>query len=151
MWVHTRCSGITKRLVADPSYVCRCCNCEARLIVDVDGTMLDVEVLYGLGKVKEIHACPHHQTPSPRICDKVYGPVFARLYSTVVKLGDQITMNCSGSAAMTVPWSAGSLAPKTETTQPNFSTTETWQWGYCQSFTVGDSDGMAMYSGPRPI
>ena len=49
--VHIKCSGITKRMVADSIYVC--CRCKARLArpiddwtvteVDVDGTMLDVE------------------------------------------------------------------------------------------------------------
>ena len=50
LWVHKTCSGITKRFVADPNYICPRCKGESRPIdgptvteVLVDGTMLDVE------------------------------------------------------------------------------------------------------------
>ena len=53
MWVHKKCSGITRPLVADPDYVCPRCRGEARPIdgrsithVDIDGTMLDVEATF---------------------------------------------------------------------------------------------------------
>ena len=49
-WVHKKCSGITKQLVAASNHVCRRCKGEARPIigrtVDVDGTMLDVEATF---------------------------------------------------------------------------------------------------------
>ena len=51
LWVH-KCSGITKRLVADSNSVCLRCKNESQPIdgrtvteVDVDGTMLDVEAI----------------------------------------------------------------------------------------------------------
>ena len=51
--VHMGCSGITKRLLADPNNVCDRCDGEARPIygstvteVDVDSTMLDVEATF---------------------------------------------------------------------------------------------------------
>ena len=72
-------------------------------------------------------------------------PVFARLCPTVAKRGDPITLNRSGSAAMTVPWSVGSVPPKTETKHPRlhhhiYLTLITLR----QSFAVNDIDGMAM-------
>ena len=89
LWVHKRCSGITKQLVADPNYICPRCKGEFRPIdgqtmteVDVNGTMLDVgshfllpwwyavfrcglwqchccQLLCGLGKVQGSLACPN--------------------------------------------------------------------------------------------
>ena len=51
-WANKRCSGVIKRLVADPNHVCRRCNDETlpisgRIVteVDVDGTMLHVEAI----------------------------------------------------------------------------------------------------------
>ena len=79
-------------------------------------------------------------------------PAFARICSTLAKRGDQITTNCSGSAAMTVPWSAGTVASKTETKQLKFHYYKDLTLRILRrSFTVGDSDGMAMYSEPRPV
>ena len=58
------------------------------------------QMLHGLGKVPETLACPKHQTPA-----------FALPWSTVAKHRDQTWRTCNGSATMTVPWSAGSVAP----------------------------------------
>ena len=53
LWVYKGCIGITKRLVADLSYVCHGCNGEARPIngrtvteVDVDGTIFNAEAIF---------------------------------------------------------------------------------------------------------
>ena len=52
LWVHKTCSGITKKLVEDPNYICPSWKGESRPIdgqtmteMDVDGTMLDVKPL----------------------------------------------------------------------------------------------------------
>ena len=53
LWVLNRCSGITKRLVANPNYIFRRCNSETQSIdgrtvteVDVDGIVLDVGAIF---------------------------------------------------------------------------------------------------------
>ena len=53
LWVHKTYSGITKRLVEDPNYICPRCKCESWLIdghtvteMDADGTMLDLEATF---------------------------------------------------------------------------------------------------------
>ena len=53
MWVHKKCSGIARPLVADPDYICPRCSGMARPIdgrpvtqVDVNGTMLDVDATF---------------------------------------------------------------------------------------------------------
>ena len=57
-----------------------------------------------------------------------------------------------GSAPMTVPWSAGSVAPKTATKHPEFHYCRNLALGILrQSFADGNSDDMAMYSGSRPV
>ena len=93
-WVHKKCSGITKQLVAASNHVCRRCKGEARPIngrtVDVDGTMLDVEatfyclsdILYSgaiaarccvaRGKFRQLLSVLTARYLSPRICGKVY-------------------------------------------------------------------------------
>ena len=72
--------------------------------------------------------------------------------SMVAKREDQIALNCSGPAAMAVPWSVGSVASKTETKhpQPHYYRNLIFRmlrW----PFALFDSDGMAIYSGPRPV
>ena len=93
-WVHKKCSGITKQLVAASNHVCRRCKGEARPIngrtVDVDGTMLDVgatfcylcDILYSSaiaarccvarGKFRKLLSVLTARYLSPRICGKVY-------------------------------------------------------------------------------
>ena len=53
LWVQKKCSDITMRLIAGLNHVCHMCNSQAWPIsgrtvteVDVDGTMLDVEVTF---------------------------------------------------------------------------------------------------------
>ena len=140
MLVHRPCSGITKWLVEDPNYICPRFKGESRPIdgwtvaeVDVDGTMLDAEatscylsdmlwpchcclVLCGLRKVRETLACSYHQTHiHPAYVSRCARPAFAQLRSMAAKCGDQRNPNFGGSDAMTVPWSVGSVASKTET------------------------------------
>ena len=65
---------------------------------------------------------------------------------SVMKCGDQITLNCKGSARMTLPWSTGSVASKTEMKHPHLH--------YYRNLALRilhRSLGMAMYSGPRPV
>ena len=141
--VHKKCSHSTKRLIAKENCVCPRCKGESRPIdgrtvteVNVDHVWCgrhflplrwyDVfrwglwpchccQMLCGLGKVQRTLACPNHENLSPRIRSKVYE---AYVRSMVAKRGDQITANRSGSVAMTVLWTVGSVASKTETKYP---------------------------------
>ena len=89
---------------------------------------------------------------SPKICGKLYKPVFTWLCSMVVKRGDHIALNCSGSTAITVPWSIGSVASTTEMRYAQLHYYKNLASIISrQSFTVDDSDGMAMYNGPRLV
>ena len=96
-WVHK--TGIKKKLVADPNYICRRCKGESRPVdgctvteVDVDGTMLDVEATFcymlcsgggcdnaivarccvAWGKFRKLLPVLTTRHLSPRICGKVY-------------------------------------------------------------------------------
>ena len=73
---------------------------------------------------------------------------------SVAKRGDQTSLICSGSATMSMPWSARSVAPKTEGIHPQL------HYRYyknlplsilCQSFAVSSSNGVDMYVVPCPI
>ena len=69
-----------------------------------------------------------------------------------LKFGPLTPLNCSGLDVMTVPWSSGSVVPKIEMKHPqlpyyrNLTLEILWQ-----SFAVGSSDGMDMYSVLRPV
>ena len=142
--VYKKCSGINKRLVADPNCVCRRCNGEALSIrwqnchwsgcrrhnVRCGGYLLPnrcyavlrwwlwqclcCRMLCGLGRVQKNLACPTHQTPLTY--DTWQG--VQRLCFAVAKYVDQITVSYSSSAAMPVYWSGGSVSQKTETKHP---------------------------------
>ena len=77
------------------------------------------------GKLRKLLPVLNIRHLSPRICSKVYE---ACVHSMVAKHGVQIATNCSGSAAMTLPWSVGSVAWKWNIL--TFTTTETWHQGY---------------------
>ena len=70
----------------------------------------------GRGKVQKTLACPQPpDTSRLGYVARCTRPVFPWPCSMVVKYGDQLAPNCSGYAAMTMPWSAGFVASKTET------------------------------------
>ena len=93
-WVHKKCSGITKWLVANSNYVCRKCKGGDRPIngrtvteVDVYGTMLDVEATFCYlgdilrsgarccvtwGKLRKVLSFLTTRYLSPSICGKVH-------------------------------------------------------------------------------
>ena len=98
-WVHKKCSGITKWLVANSNYVCLKCKGEAQPIngrtvteVDFDGTMLDVEATFwnlgdilcsgdsaiaarccvACGKLRKLLPFLTTRYLSPRVCGTVY-------------------------------------------------------------------------------
>ena len=128
-----RCSGITKWLVADPNYLCHkgWQNCDWSGCkrhhawcgghFGLPGWHIVLrwgrwqchchQMLCGLGKAQETLACPYHQTP-------LTAARFALPCSVGAKHGDQTPLACSSSAAMTAPWSAGTVAPKTEMKHP---------------------------------
>ena len=74
-------------------------------------------------------------------------PAFAWLCSMVEKRGNQKNTSFGSSTAMTAPWSVGSVAWKTEMkhSQLHCYRNLTSRTSH-RSFTVGDSDGMAMYN-----
>ena len=87
---------------------------------------------------------------SPRIHGKVTRLAFAWLCSMVAKCEDQRNPSCRGSIEMTMPWSIGSVASKTETRYPQLHYNRALvilHW----TFAVRDLDDMAMYNGPRPV
>ena len=92
------------------------------------------QMLRGLGKVQETFASPNHQRHlSPNMHDKMYVTAFAQP-SMVAKRWEQTPLICSGSPPMTVPWSAGFVAPKPRRNTFSFATTETWHGGYYNVF-----------------
>ena len=127
LWVHKRCSGITKQLVADPNYICPRCKGEFRPIdgqtmteVDVNGTMLDVEATFcylgdmlcsgagcdsaiaanccvAWGKFREVLPVLTSRHLSPRI----YG-VRSDMPHMIAKRGDQRNPSC-GSSTQSLP------------------------------------------------
>ena len=184
LWVHNRCSGITKRLVADPNYVCCRCNGEVR---PIDGrTVTNLKwmstapcLLWSLprwcigdmmcsgeccdsaivarccmawGKFRKLLPVLTAWPLSPRIRGRCTRHVFTLLSSTAAKRRDQITLNCSDSAAMTLSWPAGFVSLKTETKHPQLHYYRNMTLRILRlSFTVSHSDGMDMYSGPGPV
>ena len=89
---------------------------------------------------------------SPRIRGRCTRHVFTLISSTAAKRWDQITLNCSDSAAMTLSWPAGFVSLKTETKHPQLHYYRNMTLRILRlSFTVSHSDGMDMYSGPGPV
>ena len=140
--------------------------------VDVKGTMLDAEAMSatccgpvgvmttplcqmscGMGKAHgETLPVLTNKDISPKIRARCTRPASVWLYSTVVKHGDQTILNCSSFAAMIALWSAGSLAPTTETKVPQLHYYRNLALRILrQSFAVRSSDGMVMYSVPGPV
>ena len=81
-------------------------------------------------------------------------PASVWLRFMVAKREDQMAVACNGSSAMTAPWSARPVAPKTETKHlrlhysRNLALRISW---HAQSFEVGGSDDMDIYSVPRSV
>ena len=91
-------------------------------------------------------------TSPPGYVARCTRPAFTRLCFMIAKRGDQRNLSCGGSVAMTVPWSIGSVASKTETKLPQLHyyrsvALRTSHW----SFTVGNLDGMVIYNRPRAV
>ena len=105
-WIHKKCSGTTKRLVGDENYVYPRCKGEYWPIhgqtvteVDVNGTLLEVEATFCyLGDM----LCSGGRCDSA-IVARCVAYEFRKLYGSKT-WGPLITLNCSGSAAMTMPW-----------------------------------------------
>ena len=156
LWVHKQCSGMTKQLVLDENYVHPKYKGESRPIdgrtvteVDVDSTMLDVETTFcylgdmlcfgggyesaiawrccvAWGKFRKLLPVLSTRNHSPRIRDKVYEACVRSAMLHDCETGDQITLNCSGSATMTVLWSVGSVVSKTEMKYPQLHPWSQW-------------------------
>ena len=69
-------------------------------------------------------------TPHLRYAARFRRSVSARLCCTVVNLGDQIHLTCSGPTAVTTPWSAGSVAQRPRRNILCFTNPETSHWVY---------------------
>ena len=140
----SKCSGITKHLVADSNEACRRCKSKTGPIdgrtvieVDVDGTMLDVEATFcylgnmlrsngGCDSAMAARCCVAWRKLRKfllvlttrhlghRICGKMYEACICSAMLHGSDRGDQITLNCSGSITMTVPWSTASVESKTD-------------------------------------
>ena len=156
LWVHKRCSGITGRLVNIRNYIWPRCKGNSRPIdgrpmtqVDVEGTKLDVEdTLCYLGDMlssgggcdsaiasrcvwpgESLQIYCLSSPPGTSLLGyvaKYTQTVSARLCSMVAKGGvrTSCTLNCS--AAITTPWSAGSVAPKLCWNILSPTTPDTW-------------------------
>ena len=149
LWIHKKWNGITKRLLAHPNYAFGRCSGGAWPIDGMTLTEVYIcqgyhawcgghfllprwyavlrwglwqrhccQILCGLADGPALTS----KYPSPWISSRqtrCTRPAFARLCSTVAKHGDQITLNCSDSAAMAVPWSTGSVALNTKMKHPH--------------------------------
>ena len=158
---------VANRIYVCPTYSGKDRPIDGRTVneVDVDGTMLDVEATFcylgdmlccggdcdsataarccmAWGKLRELLPVLTTRHQSPRMHGNVYETCFcAWLCSTVTKRGDQITPNCSGSTAMTMPWSAGSVASQTEMKHPQLHYYRNLALRILRrSFAAGDSD-----------
>ena len=128
LWVHKTCSAIIKRLVEDPNYICARCKSE----------LCFLPVLTP-------------DTSQPGYMARCTTPALTWLCSIVVKYGDQKNLSYGGSSTMTMPWSIESVALQIEMEHPQLHYYRNLASGTLHhSFTVSESDGMAMYNGPCP-
>ena len=84
---------------------------------------------------------------SPMVCHKVFMTCVCPEMFYGIETRYQMPLTCSGSTAMTTPYSRGSWVPRTKTKhhQLHYSRNSTLRI-LQQSFAVGGSDGIDMYS-----